>query len=87
MSDLPDVYLDDSARTVAVTLTPDQRRNLLHTLRRIQRDPEIGRPYTPGGDLSGRLVVAPGDRAVPGMTIVHRILDTEIRVVHILAGP
>lgn len=47
MSDLPDVYLDDSARTVAVTLTPDQRRKLLHTLRSIQRDPEIGRPYTP----------------------------------------
>lgn len=87
MSDRLPIYLEESARVVAIALLPEQRGRLLYTLRCIQRDPELGLPYTVGSDVSGRIVVVPGDSAVPGMTVGYRIRDTEIRVVHILAGP
>ena len=87
MSDLPAISLEDSARVSAIAMSPDQRKKLLHTLRCLQRDPEIGMPYTAGDDMSGRVVVVPGDDAVPGMNIAYRILEAEIIVVHILAGP
>lgn len=87
MSDLVDIFLDDSARVAAIALSPEQRKKLLYTLRCLQRDPEIGKPYTAGDDVSGRVVVIPGDEAVPGMTLSYRIGEKEIRVVNILAGP
>lgn len=87
MSDLPDIFLDDSARVAAIAMTPEQRKKLLYTLRCLRRDPEIGLPYTGGDDVSGRVVVVPGDDAVPGMTLSYRIGDEQIRIVNILVGP
>jgi hypothetical protein len=87
VSDLLPLSLEDSARVSAIAMSPEQRKKLLYTLRCLQRDPEIGLPYTGGDDVSGRVVVVPGDDAVPGMNIVYRILEDEIIVVHILAGP
>lgn len=87
MSDLLAISLEDSARVSAIAMTPEQRKKLIYTLQCLQRDPEIGLPYKAGGNVSGRVVVVPGDDAVPGMNIVYRILDAEIIVVHILAGP
>ncbi|MCX4750945.1 hypothetical protein OG455_41425 [Kitasatospora sp. NBC_01287] len=87
MSDLPDIFLDDAARVAAIAMTPEQRKKLLHTLRSLQRDSEIGLPYTAGDDLSGRIIVVPGDDAVPGMTLSYRIGEEQIRVVNILVGP
>ncbi|MDH6578007.1 hypothetical protein [Kitasatospora sp. MAP5-34] len=87
MSDLLDIFFDDAARLAVVGLTPEQRKRLLHTLRSIQRDPELGRPYTVGDDVSGRVVTIPGDEAVPGMTLGYRVGEAEIRIVLMLAGP
>lgn len=81
------VLLADSARIAAAVLTDEQRKKLIYTIRCIQRDPELGKPYTLGDDVSGRVVVVPGDAAVPGMTLSYRIGATEIRIVHIVAGP
>lgn len=68
-------------------MTPEQRTKLKYALQCLRRDPEIGRPYTPGDDVSGRIIVAPGDDAVPGMTLSYRIGEEQIRVVNILVGP
>ncbi|WP_327066853.1 hypothetical protein [Kitasatospora sp. NBC_01302] len=87
MADLPSVFLSDAARVAVIGMPAEQRRKLVHTLRSLQRDPEIGLPHPLGGDMSGRVVVVPGDEAVPGMTLIYRIRAEEIRVVHILAGP
>lgn len=87
MSDLLDVFLDDSARVAAIAMTSGQRKKLLFSLRSLQRDPEIGKPYTAGDDVSGRIIVVPGDDAVPGMTLTYRIGEEQIRVVNILVGP
>lgn len=87
MSDLPGLSLEDSARVAAIAMSPEQRGKLLYMIRCLRRDPEIGLPYTGGGDVSGRVVVVPGDDAVPGMNIIYRVLEEEIIIVHILVGP
>jgi len=87
VSDRLPLSLEDSARLAAIAMTAEQRKKLLYTLRCIELDPELGKPYTVGDDVSGRVVVVPGDEAVPGMTVGYRILPDEIVVVHIIAGP
>lgn len=87
MSDRRPLSLEDSARLAAMAMTADQRKKLIYTLRCIERDPELGKPYTAGSDVSGRIVVVPGDNAIPGMNIGYRVLPDEIIVVHIIAGP
>ncbi|MER5353234.1 hypothetical protein ABT093_23230 [Kitasatospora sp. NPDC002551] len=87
MSDLRPLFLDDAVRPAVAGLTTDQRRRFLHTLRSIRRDPEPGLPYTPGDDVSGRVVTIPGDDAVPGMTLGYRVNAQEIRIVLVLVGP
>jgi hypothetical protein len=87
VSDRLPLSLEDAARVAAIVMTVEQRAKLLYTLRCIERDPELGKPYTVGRDVSGRIVVVPGDEAVPGMNIGYRILPDEIIVVHIIAGP
>ncbi|MEV6977408.1 hypothetical protein [Kitasatospora sp. NPDC093806] len=87
MSDLLPVFLDDTVRPAVAGLTADQRRRFLHTLRSVRRDPELGLPYTPGDDVSGRVVTVPGDDATPGMTLGYRVGEDEIRIVLLLAGP
>ncbi|GAA1402969.1 hypothetical protein GCM10009639_47050 [Kitasatospora putterlickiae] len=87
MSDLMPVFLDDAVRPAAAGLATDQRRRFLHTLLSIRRDPELGRPYTSGSDVSGRVVTVPGDDAAPGMTLGYRVGDGEIRIVLLLVGP
>lgn len=87
MSDLLPIFLDDAARVAAIAMTADQRKKLLYTLRCIQRDTGLGILYTAEGEATGRIIVVPGDDAVPGMTIAFRVGDTQVRVVNILAGP
>jgi hypothetical protein len=87
VSDQLPVFLADSARVAAAALTAEQRTKLVFAIRCIQRDSELGLPYTVAGDVSGRTVVVPGDDAVPGMTLGYRIDGTQIRIVHIVAGP
>jgi hypothetical protein len=87
VSDRLPLSLEDAARVAAIVMSAEQRAKLLYTLRCIERDPELGKPYTVGSDVSGRIVVVPGDEAVPGMNIGYRVLPGEIIVVHIIAGP
>ncbi|WP_328954757.1 hypothetical protein [Kitasatospora purpeofusca] len=87
MSDLLPVFLDDAVRPAVAGLTGDQRRRFLDALRSVRRDPELGLPYTTGDDVSGRIVVVPGDEATPGMTLGYRVGEDELRIVLLLVGP